>query len=173
MHVELLEQAEFLAMRDPRRPKQVNLRRAVSAVYYAIFHFLVDAACRSQLGNQHSQASYRHVLGRAFSHSNMKLACNSFAGGTLKKDIVKTLPAVGGQYVISPAIRNLASAFVDLQFRRHVADYDRAERFSRVEVLWLLDEVRKFIADFEALPLSDDRAFFLACLWAYKELANR
>jgi hypothetical protein len=44
LHSDLLDQAERLATLDPRRPKQVNLRRAVSAVYYALFHLLTSEA---------------------------------------------------------------------------------------------------------------------------------
>ena len=37
---DLLEQARHLANREPKRPKQASLRRAVSTAYYAIFHLL-------------------------------------------------------------------------------------------------------------------------------------
>jgi hypothetical protein len=40
---DLLRQAEHLATKEPRRPKQASLRRAVSNLYYALFHHLVDA----------------------------------------------------------------------------------------------------------------------------------
>ena len=173
MHVDLFDQAKYLATRDSRRPKQVNLRRAVSAAYYAVFHFLVDAACRTQLGNQHNQAGFRHALGRAFTHTAMKAACTGFGGGNLKKDICKGLPLVGGSYVILKPIQNLAAAFVELQRRRHLADYDRTENFRRSDVMLLIDQAMNQVADFEQLPPSDDRNFFLACLWAYKELSNR
>ena len=35
---DLLEQARHLANREPKRPKQASLRRAVSTAYYALFH---------------------------------------------------------------------------------------------------------------------------------------
>jgi len=85
VHEDLLEQAVKLAKLDVKKPKQVNLRRAVSSAYYALFHLLVDEACRIQIGTQHNQAPFRHVLGRAFLHGVMKEACRSFGGGTLKK----------------------------------------------------------------------------------------
>lgn len=40
---DLLAQADHLCRLSPKRPKQANLRRAVSASYYAVFH----ALCRS------------------------------------------------------------------------------------------------------------------------------
>ena len=63
------------------------LRRAVSSAYYALFHALVDEACRQMLGGRHDDMPFRHVLGRAFTHGTMKQACMSFAGGTLKATV--------------------------------------------------------------------------------------
>ncbi len=37
---DLFVQAQQLAQWDARRPKQVNLRRAISSAYYALFHLL-------------------------------------------------------------------------------------------------------------------------------------
>jgi hypothetical protein len=80
-HADLLAQAVSLAKMDVKKPKQANLRRAISSAYYAVFHLLVDEACRAQIGGQHRQAPFRHVLGRAFAHGVMKEACKSFGGG--------------------------------------------------------------------------------------------
>src|SRR5258706_14531936 len=98
------------------KPKQVNLRRAVSSAYYAVFHFLVHEACCMQIGTSHAQAGYRHTLGRAFSHTTMKQACTSFGGGNLRDSVIKGLPRdTSGKYVIPRDIRILAGTFVELQ----------------------------------------------------------
>jgi uncharacterized protein (UPF0332 family) len=163
-----------LATLDAGRPKQAHLRRAVSTAYYAVFHFLVDEACRLQIGAQNPQKSYRHVLGRAFVHTTMKQACQSYAGGTLKDSVIKGLPRdASSNYVIPKSIRNVAALFVELQEKRHLADYDLSERFKRSEVLALIDQTKATVANFRELTESDDRKFFLACLWAWKELTNR
>lgn len=174
MHEDLFAQAELLATLDARKPKQVNLRRALSAAYYAIFHYLVNEACRIQIGTQHAQSPFRHVLGRAFTHVTMKQACASFGGGMLKASVAKGLPSGAvGYYSIPPEIRSLARMFVDLQDRRHLADYDLAERFTRSDVLIMIENAKRHVTAFAQLPPSDDKRFFLACLWAWKELANR
>ena len=54
MYPDLIEQAEHLVYLDPGKPKQANLRRAVSAAYYALFHYLVLEACRTQMDNVRS-----------------------------------------------------------------------------------------------------------------------
>jgi uncharacterized protein (UPF0332 family) len=170
VHEDLLEQALRLATLDVKKPKQANLRRAISSLYYAVFHLLVDEACRIQIGAQRNQAPFRQVLGRAFAHGVMKEACKSFGGGTLKKGVAKGLPA---GFTIPGEIRELAETFVDLQDNRHLADYDLTERFKRSEVLVLIAEVRKHSETFRNLASSNEKRFFLACLWAWKELANR
>ncbi len=119
---------------------------------------------------QHSQAPFRQVLGRAFAHGVMKDACKSFGGGTLKKGVAKGLPL---SFAIPSEIRQLAETFVDLQDNRHLADYDLTERFKRSDVLTLIAEVRKHSENFRNLGPSNEKRFFLACLWAWKELVNR
>ena len=49
----LIEQARDLstAGRSERgAPRQADLRRAVSAAYFALFHFLIDKACERLIG---------------------------------------------------------------------------------------------------------------------------
>jgi hypothetical protein len=167
---DLLEQAKTLATLDIKKPKQANLRRAISAAYYALFHFLVDEACRVQIGAQHNHAPFRHVLGGAFANGVMKECCKSYGGGTLKKGVARGLP-VG--FNIPREIQELADAFVDLQDKRHFADYDLTERFKRSDVLMLIVIVNNRIEDFAKLPSSSEKRFFLSCLWAWKDLANR
>jgi uncharacterized protein (UPF0332 family) len=174
VHEDLFSQAEILAKLDAKKPKQANLRRAVSSAYYGVFHYLVQEACSVQIGAQHGQAPYRHALGRAFAHSVMKSACTSFAGGTLKDSVIKGLPRdAAGNYLIQKAIQDIASTFADLQEKRHLADYDRTERFKRSDVLTLIEEAKTSVAKFSELASSDDKKFFLACLWAWKELTIR
>lgn len=174
MHEDLFAQAEMLAKVDAKKPKQVNLRRAVSSAYYGLFHFLTEEACIVVFGTQNSLAVYRHTLGRAFVHTVMRQACASFAGGTLKDSVIKALPRdAAGRYPIDAFIREIARAFTDLQEQRTNADYDRNRRFKRSDVLVLIDKAKEATAKFSALTDSADKRFFLACLWAWKELASR
>lgn len=174
MHADLLAQAEALATMDAKKPRQVNLRRAVSSAYYGIFHFLVTEACCAQFGAQHAQTPYRNVIARAFSHTVMKAACTAFGGGTLKDTVIKGLPRnPAGRYEIEPEIQKISRRFVALQEKRHFADYDRSEQFKRSDVLELIEVTKDRIEKFSALPMSDGKRFFLTCLWAWKELVNR
>lgn len=174
MHQGLIEQARTLAQLDSGKPKQVNLRRAVSSLYYAFFHYLVDEACLALIGAQHAQRGYRHSLARAFVHATMKAACSSFAAANLPPTITKPLPRVAkGNYLVAKPIQRIASVFKELQEKRHVANYELSERFRRSEVQSLIGQVDSAIQNFARLPASDDRHFFLVCLLTWRELSNR
>ena len=153
-------QANLLATCDPKRPKQINLRRAVSVAYYGLFHFLIDAACRQAVGAQHSQSPIRHALGRAFSHNTMRDACNWFQHNHAHPAVTSRL----GTFLVPDPIRKLAVAFMELQEKRHYADYDQAIGFSRFEVLEAIQELDRTVSDFQALPDSNERRLFLISL---------
>jgi hypothetical protein len=170
LHQHLFLQARDLATRDPGKPRQVNLRRAVSATYYGLFHALTDEACRLMFGASHADTPYRHVLGRAFTHGAMKQACAAFAGGTLKAAVAKGLPPA---FSVPVEVRKLADTFVDLQEKRHAADYDRTESFRRLDVLALVEDVEANLNAFAGLATSSEKKFFLVCLLAWTTLAGR
>jgi uncharacterized protein (UPF0332 family) len=170
LHRDLFQQARELATRDRRKPRQVNLRRAVSSAYYALFHSLIDEACRLMLGARHDERAVRYVLGRAFTHSTMKQACAAFAGGALKAAVAKGLPAA---FSIPLEIRRVARAFIDSQDQRHMAEYDRTEGYHRSDVLALIDQGEAAWDPFENLAMSMEKKFFLVCLLAWSNLAGR
>ena len=111
---DLLDQAAHLAKREPRKPRQASLRRAVSAAYYALFHLLIEAAVSNW-----KRPGQRPRLARAFEHGWMKEAAKK----VLSRSDLKTV----------------AAAFVSLQEERHSADYDSERIWSRQEVLRLVD----------------------------------
>ncbi|HEY1066680.1 MAG TPA: hypothetical protein VGE52_11245 [Pirellulales bacterium] len=174
MYDDSIQQAERLATLGSGKPKQSDLPLAVSAAYYAVFYLLIDEACCVVVGATRAARPYRHALGRAFTHTTMKLACTSFRGGNLKATVVKGLPRnPAGQYAIANEIREIAGVFVELQEARYLASYDLSEQFARSAVVALIDRARRAADAFRALPESADRKFFLACLWSWKELVNR
>lgn len=122
-HGDLLRQARHLANREPRRPRQASLRRAVSTAYYALFHLLTHEAVQLLLVGR-GREPLRFSLARAFSHASMKTVAAGFARNDVSPKIVGGL---NGQ-PIQPELANVAGAFVDLQQARHEADYDLSRR---------------------------------------------
>ncbi len=171
MHEDLLEQARTLLRLDPTRPKQANLRRAVSAAYYALFHFLTNQSTRTLLGTHQNLIAYRRLLCRAFVHGEMKAACTAFGGGSFPRTMAAGLP---NNFHVRKEVEDIAIAFVDLQSKRHIADYDLSQTLTRADVIAAIELAQTAIDAFNNIDSSDAcRKFFLVCLLAWRSLGNR
>lgn len=164
LHKDLLDQAGHLAKREPKRPKQASLRRAVSTSYYALFHLLIDAASRF-VARGNNRADLRYAVTRAFDHGEMKSAANSFKGGSL--------PGVLSGAVNTPIpaeLRRLCQTFIDLQQARHEADYDLTRMFARSEVVDLVTKAGQAFNDWSSVAGSPASDAFLIALLLRKKL---
>jgi hypothetical protein len=121
---DLLEQAYHLARREKRKPRQASLRRAVSTAYYALFHLLIREAVANW-----KRDDQRAELARTFEHSRMRKASNRIVG---LNPSTRHPPAMVG-------LRRVASAFVQLQEFRELADYESRYKWSRTEALKAVD----------------------------------
>jgi len=127
LHDDLLVQAAQLARVDKKKPKQANLRRAVSAAYYALFHLLIDASTRFLVSGPQREA-LRQQLARSFDHGQMKTAAKAFASGNQAGPWIKILGAAPSADLV-----DVAKAFIELQEARHEADYDLSRSFTRFQ----------------------------------------
>jgi len=158
LHGDLLAQAGWLARREPRRPKQASLRRAVSTAYYALFHLLLAEATRVLVSGS-SLAPLRPVVARTFGHRPMNDACRSFAASNL--------PAPLGAIVPMPLPAELietAQAFLDLQEARHQADYDLADRYLREETLAVVGQAERAFTAWQHVRATRQAKVFLVAL---------
>src|SRR5207237_8369588 len=84
---DLLELADHLARREPRRPKQVSLRRAISSAYYAVFHALAFLCAETLVGGSKSWQAVTPVY-RSLDHGGAKrLFERDRSGAVLCEDI--------------------------------------------------------------------------------------
>ena len=118
-HDELLEHAAGLVSKDD--PSSADLRRAVSAAYYALFHLLI-----SKTVAHWSHVESRDDLARMFDHRVMKAASKSVLNE-------KQNPFQGGDATTVRQLRAVAQAFIDLQEKRNTADYDNAAQCTHTE----------------------------------------
>ena len=162
LHADLLKQARQLAVKEPRRPLQASLRRAVSASYYALFHLLIDEATRLMLSGP-DRAALRHCLARAFGHAVMGQVARDFSNNRVP---AKLAPGLNGQ-PLQPELVRVASALVDLQGARHTADYSTARRFTRREVLDFVERAEQAFADWHGVRRSVQADTFLTGLLAF------
>lgn len=158
---DLLVQARHLALVDAGKPKQANLRRAVSAAYYSLFHLLLDDGSAA-IGSKLSQAA-RSKIRRAYAHAEMKAVCSQYARAkgpsTLHPQIAPLLV-----FPINTKLKNVADIFLHLQEARHLADYDISCRFNRVQVLALIDATMAAFEDWKATKSTANARIFLVDL---------
>jgi uncharacterized protein (UPF0332 family) len=161
-HDELLEHAKHLANREPRHPRQVSLRRAVSAAYYALFHALLAEAA-DMLAYAHP-GNLRAQIGRAFSHGHMKEVCKSFSSGS---------PIAATNAIIIPPIRTeigeIARAFISLQQARHEADYDTLTSLSKTYAIQKIDDAEQALGMLVLIRGEPNSQVFLAALLLQKQ----
>lgn len=160
-------QARQLATHEPKRPKQASLRRAVSAAYYSLFHLLTEEAAQLLLKDRDVKP-LQQLLQRTFSHGVMKTAAKAFAGGNLAPTIAQHFPGP-----ISAGLSTVATTFIDLQDARHRADYDLSYRFTRQEVLDLIQAVDDAVQCWEQIRKQPDAKTFLVMLLSYESLRKR
>ncbi|MBI1849465.1 MAG: hypothetical protein HYR85_03870 [Planctomycetes bacterium] len=163
IHDSLLDQARHLATRDPKKPNQANLRRAVSTAYYAVFHLLVRDATRHILRGR-AQATYRARVARAFGHADLKRASLAFIGGNVRSI---------GPLIVPPELVAVSRAVVDLQDARHLADYDLSRRFDRSEVLDFVEQAASAFRAWAKTRRSEIADLYLTMLLIYGRLAER
>jgi hypothetical protein len=154
LHRDLIEQAEHLAKREPKKPRQASLRRAVSAAYYALFHLLIsDGALRLIPG---VPGPLRAQAQRAFAHNEMKRACEQF-----------TRPGPYPHLLAAPVeaeLAAIAATFIDLQQQRHAADYDLSQTFDRIRVLRIVSQAKAAMTDWHTVRSRPNANVFLTAL---------
>lgn len=131
------------------RPREVNLRRAVSTTYYALFHCLADCCANMLAGNaqdNRSRPAWRQTY-RALQHTTARNRC--------RRNTINRFPS---------AIRNFAKLFVSTQMKRHSADYDPDATFLKSDVIQDIDEAENAIMRFNEAPRNDRRAFAIYVL---------
>jgi hypothetical protein len=147
MHDDLLDIAQHLALLDERRPRQTSLRRAISSAYYALFHALA-ALCADELVGRSKPWNVYTPIYRTLDHGRAKDVFKRLLAGS-----VGDIAAVG-------------QAFILLQERRHIADYDPLPLpLGRSETLDLIDRAKRATVGLDALG-KNDRLFLATQLIA-------
>ena len=127
------------------RPRETNIRRAVSSTYYALFHCL--ATCNANMlvggpGANRSQPAWRQAY-RGLQHGTARQRCE-------RQNIIIRFP---------DEIQDFAERFVDMQQKRHEADYDPDATFSKSDVIQDITDAEDVIRCFNSVPVRDRRAF--------------
>jgi hypothetical protein len=156
----LFEQAAMLAApRQAGPPRQADLRRAISAVYYGIFHFALGAVADEFVGvTQRASGRYALVY-RSIDHRTLKDICNEVRKQKLSSKFARHIPPTG----VDPDIQAFATAAFELQEKRHAADYDPQPRYERRDAMLAIEAAQSAVRAFRRAG-QDDRRTFLTLL---------
>ena len=154
---DLLEQAQHLARREPKRPKQASLRRSVSTAYYALFHLLITETTRNW-----KRPAERHTLARMFEHTHMGKVC------TTKRDELNSYfnrnPSPSQQVNVSRHLHVVVETFVQMLQHRHTADYDSSTRWTRTDANEKIESVKAAFDSWRAIRNEHAAQNFLVTL---------
>ena len=114
------------------------------------------------------RSDIRLVFRRAFVHAHMKGVAKSFAGGTAPD----AWQAPMGEAPVSKDLRQVASAFVNLQEARHEADYDFRRLFIRSEVHDLIEAAEKAASSWRNVRGNPEGQVFMTALLVHDRVSR-
>jgi uncharacterized protein (UPF0332 family) len=158
----LFEQADKLITPQTGRPRQVDIRRAISAAYYAIFHATITAAADQFVGMTNRDENRYGLLYRSVDHKWLRELC---------KEVQKSTPSSNFRPYTPPGgfgvdIAAFAAAVVTLQVKRHTADYDVMVRMNRSEAVLAIAEARAALGRFDRAGQQQRLAFLSLLLFS-------
>ncbi len=127
------------------KPRQADLRRALSTAYYAFFH-AVCRNCADSLVGKTASSRNEQAWGQAYRAVEHGFARNQFRNKIIRENFPVNL-------------LDLADTFVELQSKRHKADYDPLHRVTRSDVLNGIHSAEAGIKKLQKSNLKDRRAF--------------
>jgi hypothetical protein len=152
---ELLLRADVSA-RNPTAT-QVDLRRAISDAYYAVFHSCLIAAADMICGAASRTSDRYRLVYRSVDHGTLAKLCKQVSQ---TNPVVAIKPSAGfGQ------IADFARVAGSLQGQRHLADYDPSPTFTGVEALIAISDARQAICWFTSSTNEQKEAFLWMLLF--------
>ena len=131
----LLDQADrLIASTGGGTARQVDLRRAISNAYYALFHAVTAQAVDELVGSSHRQTTRYRLVYRSVEHKALRDLCEDIVKSSLPRKYSSYEPDGG----FGPDLQIFATTLAKLQDLRHLADYDplfRATRSSAVDTV--------------------------------------
>lgn len=158
----LFEQADRLLIAPPAGPpRQVDLRRAISAAYYAVFHYILGAAADDFVGVTKRTTKRYTLVYRSIDHRGLRELCVESKKPNLSAKYQRYAPANG----MGPNIQAFASALIELQEKRHSADYNPSIRLKTSDVKLVIATARSAIGRFEKAGEGRRKAFLALLLF--------
>ena len=158
----LFEQAEKLIMPPGAgAPRQADLRRAISAAYYGIFHAILGFAADEFVGATKRTSKQYSLVYRSIHHHSLRVICVEIEKPKLSARYLPYQPANG----FGPNIQSFAAAFLELQEKRHAADYDPLFRVRTSEASLLVKAARDALDRFRKASKPGRKVFLTLLLF--------
>ncbi|HKM61024.1 MAG TPA: hypothetical protein VJY39_00910 [Acidisphaera sp.] len=139
--------------------RQVDLRRAISSAYYGLFHFVLTAAADEFVGVTRRSRGQYTLLYRSIDHRTLKDLCIDVAKQNPPRRYASYVPSGFDANVLA-----FADAAVELQERRHIADYDPQPRFRTADAKLAVEMARSAIERFKRAKREHRRDFLILLL---------
>jgi hypothetical protein len=152
----LFEQAAGLAADTESR--QANLRRAISAAYYGLFHFTLTAAADMVLGSGNRGSGRYSLVYRSIDHSRLRILCTQLRG-TQPKNLPFEPPGGFG------SVADFARIAGNLQELRNLAEYDPSRDITPDEARVAISDARQAITWFQQGAKEQREAFLTLLLF--------
>lgn len=158
----LFEQAEKLIAPPPAGPpRQVDIRRAISAAYYAVFHAMLTAAADQFVGVTKRSTSQYGLVYRSVDHKWLRILCEEVKKPTLPSKYAPHAPPNG----FGTNIADFAAAVLELQEKRHAADYDPLIRVKSLDAALAISTARAALERFKKASATRRKAFLSLLLF--------
>jgi uncharacterized protein (UPF0332 family) len=137
----LIESARRRLAQTKKRTRYVDLRRAISDSYYAIFHALCELCADELIGAKYRGSEEWRRLYRAILHKQAKEQLSRVSASQRDQ-----------------RTKNFAAAFVEFQELRHSADYDpMPPKLKRASALDKIDEAEAAIREIGNVAVDERR----------------
>ena len=158
----LLDQAERLMAPPAGAPRQADLRRAISNAYYGLFHALITEAADDFAGRTQRHTPRYALVYRSVDHRSLRRLCEDVIKATLPVKYSSFEPRGGfGTDLVA-----VATAVVDLQEKRLLADYDPLFRARTSDALLAVATGRAALNRFRSVSNARRRAFVSLIVFA-------
>jgi hypothetical protein len=157
----LFEQANKLITIQVGPPRQVDVRRAISAAYYATFHATITAAADQFIGVTNRDTSRYGLVYRSVGHAWLRDLCKEIQKPTLSNKFRPHAP-IGG---FGSNVTAFAAAVVELQEKRHSADYDVMIRMNKSDAVLAISTAKAALRRFSKASKTRRLAFLSLLLF--------
>jgi uncharacterized protein (UPF0332 family) len=146
-------------------PRQVDLRRAISDCYYAVFHATVLDAVNTFFATRPPSDEVYVNAYRSIKHNWLRILCEQVRG----QQVAKTPPHAPHDY-FSGNINRFANVVIELYSLREEADYNPSFSIDPTEANVLIEKARDAIKLLQTEDLPKRTAFLTLLLFDIRDI---